>query len=56
MAREKTKTQKMTFEFSDDTRSLLLKLHKLQDRSMTGVIEHLVKNEGKKYGLIESRE
>jgi hypothetical protein len=51
---EKRKTS--TFYLSDQSKALLPKLAKLQDRSMAGVINYLIKKEAKEYGLIESRE
>jgi len=49
------KTERMVFQVSPDIRLMLDKLAKVHDRSMTGVIEQLIKKEAKKHGLIESR-
>lgn len=44
------------FKFSNETKILLRKLAKEQHRSMTGVIEHMVKVEAMKAGIkIEER-
>jgi hypothetical protein len=50
------KTIRQNLVFSKQTRVLLEKLTRIHDRSMTGVIEQLIKKEAKEYGLIEARE
>jgi|CXWL01.1.fsa_nt_gi hypothetical protein len=52
--KEKRKTS--TFYLSEDSKALLPKLAKLQDRSMAGVLNYLIKKESKEYGLIEARD
>lgn len=50
------KSENIKFVVKPEIKALLLKLSLIHDRSMTGVIEQLIKKEGKEYGLIESRE
>ncbi len=55
MKKEKKDTV-IHFAVKMETREMLRKLAKIHDRSMTGVIEQLIKKESKEYGLIESRD
>lgn len=52
----RNKQARITFQVSTDTRALLEKLTKIHDRTMTGVIEQLIKKEAKVCGLIEPRD
>jgi len=56
MNTHRNKPARITFQVADDTRSMLEKLTKIHDRSMTGVIEQLIKREARENGLIEERD
>jgi hypothetical protein len=56
MNKESIKNQRIGFTVTPETRSMLIKLSKLHDRSITSVFEQLIKKEAKEYGLIESRQ
>jgi hypothetical protein len=45
-----------TFKIDNKTKTMLKKLSKLQDRSMTGVLQYLIKKEAREYGLVEPRD
>jgi hypothetical protein len=50
------KSEKLNFKFTPDTRRLLEKLSKINDRSMTNMLEVLIVKESREFGLIESRD
>ena len=51
------KTLKPTsFMLNEESKILLAKLAKIQDRSMNGTLNYLIKKESKEYGLIEARD
>lgn len=52
---QRTKTARINCTFNPATRSVLEKLTRIQDRSMTNVLELLVMEKGREYGLIEAR-
>lgn len=56
MTEQSPRTSKVNYVLREETKSMLEKLAKIHDRSMTGVIEQLIKKEAKEYGLIESRD
>ena len=56
MIEQSPRTAKVNFLFRQETRELLDILTKIHDRSMTSVLEQLVKKEAKEHGLIDSRD
>jgi hypothetical protein len=45
-----------SFMLSDESKILLAKLAKIQDRSQNKTLHYLIKKEAKEYGLIEARD
>ena len=54
--RKRVKKHLMNFKFSPRNRLILQKLAKVQNKDMTAIVERLVFEEGKRYGLLETRD
>lgn len=53
MIRTSLKTTSLSFVMHKETKILLEKLAHIHDRSMTGVVEQLIKKEAKECGILD---